>query len=148
MTLFPSRAKPRAVAPDGFFDRSRIRATQAIDHRWGWDNVPLPVSVWTLLGLRMKLRRANLFDPAGEKVDWGPEPSSRRSWPLRSLDGTGNDRVRIQLALANEPEQHVRQRDRQRHYRTVLHVLHIGRADCGHPAIHHPYRNGNNHRQL
>ncbi len=90
MTVFPRR-RTRAVAPEGVGDRARMRAAQAIDRRWGWDKVAWPVSIWTLLGLRMKLRRDNLFDPLGEVVPWGPESPSPQRALTRSLDGSGND---------------------------------------------------------
>ena len=46
----------------------------------------------TLIGVRMKLRRENLFDTSGTEVGWGPEsaPSGPRTL-VRTPDGRGTD---------------------------------------------------------
>ncbi|HVB52426.1 MAG TPA: peroxidase family protein [Acidimicrobiales bacterium] len=69
-----------------------MRVTTELDQRRGWDRLPKPVALLTLIGLRMSLRRQNLFDTTGESVGWGPElpPSGPRSM-VRTPDGTGTD---------------------------------------------------------
>ena len=40
--------------------------------------LPLPVELVTFIGLRMTLRRKNLFDRSGVTVQWGPTPPPPR----------------------------------------------------------------------
>ena len=37
-------------------------ATEAVDHRFGWDRLPKPIAMLTLVGLRDRLRAENLYD--------------------------------------------------------------------------------------
>jgi len=37
-------------------------AAVAVDHRFGWDKLPKPLGIVTLIGLRTKLREKNLYD--------------------------------------------------------------------------------------
>jgi len=77
---------------DGSIKKVFMRVTTELDQRRGWDRLPKPVALLTLIGLRMSLRRQNLFDTTGESVGWGPElpPSGPRSM-VRTPDGTGTD---------------------------------------------------------
>ena len=58
-----------------------------LDHRFGWDRLPRPIGVLTLVGLRQTLRKRNLYDTgvsdavAPADVDTG----------ARTLDGSHND---------------------------------------------------------
>ena len=60
----------------------------ALDRRFGWDRLPRPLGVVTLVGLRMRLREKNLYDtgPGGAKAaaNGGPYGS-------RTVDGSYND---------------------------------------------------------
>jgi hypothetical protein len=69
-----------------------IRGTEKVDRRFGWNHLPKPLALLTLIGVRMNLRRHNLYDAAGVTLPWGPAPlpSGPRSF-VRSVDGTGND---------------------------------------------------------
>ena len=66
---------------------------QAIDRTIGWDKLPLPVSVVTLIGLRLRLRQRNLYDtstlPSTPQPD--PVPEGTRHLNARTADGTFND---------------------------------------------------------
>src|SRR4051794_25207768 len=69
-----------------------MTATERLDRRIGWSRLPKPVALVTLMGLRMRLRRDNLFDPAGVTLPWAPSPLPGGERPLtRTADGTGND---------------------------------------------------------
>jgi hypothetical protein len=72
--------------------------TDEIDRRVGWDRVPgvLP-ALLVLLGLRMRLRRENLFDTTGVTVGWGPEQPAPGRALTRSADGTGTDPYRPEI---------------------------------------------------
>jgi hypothetical protein len=79
---------------DGVLKRSYMRAASSLDYHRGWDRLPKPLALLTLVGLRMVLRRKNLFDTGDEAVGWGPElpsPGPRRL--TRSSDGTGTDPI-------------------------------------------------------
>ncbi len=77
---------------DGPFKKGFMWLTGALDRRYGWDRLPEPIALMTLTGLRMTLRRHNLYDTTGIPAGWGPElpPPGPRSL-VRSSDGTGND---------------------------------------------------------
>ena len=74
--------------------RSFMQVTEWVDRRYGWHHLPKPLALLTLTGLRMTLRRANLYDSAGVRLPWGPAPLPSGPRPLvRSIDGAGNDRT-------------------------------------------------------
>jgi hypothetical protein len=77
---------------DGPFKKFFMWLTGTLDRRFGWDHLPKPVALMTLTGLRMTLRRHNLFDTSGETVGWGPElPPPGPRLLVRTSDGTDND---------------------------------------------------------
>jgi hypothetical protein len=65
-------------------------AAVAVDHRFGWDKLPKPLGIVTLIGLRTKLREQNLYDTGrGETPD--PKPDDGHHLTARTIDGTYND---------------------------------------------------------
>ena len=60
-----------------------------LDRRFGWDKLPLPLGVLTLIGLRTRLRKENLYD-TGEGGAVAP-PSDGRERTERTVDGSWND---------------------------------------------------------
>ena len=68
----------------------------ALDRRFGWDRLPLPLGVFTLAGLRTRLREENLYDTGagGAKPgsDGGPHDS-------RTVDGSYNDLERPAMGM-------------------------------------------------
>lgn len=67
---------------------------QAIDHRRGWDKLPLPAGLAVLIGVRTILRQQNLHDPstAVPIVNAPPVPErTPQHLVARSVDGTYND---------------------------------------------------------
>ena len=67
---------------------------QTIDHRRGWDKLPLPAGLAVLIGVRTILRQENLHDPstAVPIVDAPPVPErTPQHLVARSVDGTYND---------------------------------------------------------
>ena len=50
---------------DGLLKRGFMSVTGALDRRFGWNRLPKPLALLTLTGLRMTLRRHNLFDVFG-----------------------------------------------------------------------------------
>jgi hypothetical protein len=106
---------PPRVGPDGLPDRKAVPAgpppvpgadyrrtpfwriydwiAQAIDHRRGWDKLPLPAGLAVLIGVRTILRQENLHDPSTVvPLDAPPVPErTPEHLVARSVDGTYND---------------------------------------------------------
>ncbi|MGI9112163.1 MAG: peroxidase family protein [Gaiellaceae bacterium] len=62
----------------------------ALDRRFGWDRLPRPLGVVTLVGLRTRLRQQNLHD-TGTVKSVRPHASGDRHLRTRTLDGSYND---------------------------------------------------------
>jgi hypothetical protein len=70
-----------------------LRLTDWLDRRWRWDKLPLPVAIFTLIGVRNRMRKRNLTDTGLPRAD---EELARRAadpeWTSRrTIDGTLND---------------------------------------------------------
>jgi hypothetical protein len=86
---------------DGPFKRAFMWLTGTLDRNYGWDRLPKPMALMVLTGLRMTLRRHNLYDTTGESVGWGPEfppPGPRQL--VRTPDGTGTDPIHPDMGSA------------------------------------------------
>jgi hypothetical protein len=81
----------RSTVRDGAVKSVGMWLAGTVDRAFGWDRLRGMPALLTLLGLRMRLRRENLFDTTGVTVGWGPERplSSRRL--TRSIDGSETD---------------------------------------------------------
>jgi Animal haem peroxidase len=66
-------------------------AAEAMDRRWGWDKLPLPVAMAVLIGLRNRLREKNLYDTGRGPLDKPDVNDHPRYLTARTLDGTFND---------------------------------------------------------
>ncbi|TFV89855.1 peroxidase family protein [Blastococcus sp. CT_GayMR16] len=76
------------------FWRIYDRVAQAIDHRRGWDKLPLPAGLAVLIGVRTILRQSNLHDPSTKVPVVNAPPVPERTpqhLVARSVDGTYND---------------------------------------------------------
>jgi hypothetical protein len=67
--------------------------TQAIDDRVGWQRLPVPLGMLTLVGIRDRLRARNLYDSGRGPLDRPPadDLDHERHLTARTLDGTYND---------------------------------------------------------
>src|SRR3954462_3812030 len=77
------------------------RAATVVDQKWGWDRLPLPLSLLTLIGLRDALRDSNLYDSYE-----GDEPSAPTRAPseyltVRTVDGSYNDLDQPSMGMAH-----------------------------------------------
>lgn len=75
----------------GWFGRLFTRATEALDRSVRWYRLPRPFALIVLIGLRIVLRRRNLYDTAARlwaRTPPGPPPHDLTT---RALDGTYND---------------------------------------------------------
>ena len=66
-------------------------AAERLDRRYGWDRLPWPLGLITLIGLRNRLRARNLYD-TGRGTLGRPDISDHpRYLTARTVDGTFND---------------------------------------------------------
>ena len=71
---------------------SLLRGTaDSLDRRVGWDRLPLPAGLLTLVGLRQRLREENLHDTGRGALDVPPVDDHNDYLMARTLDGTFND---------------------------------------------------------
>jgi hypothetical protein len=66
-------------------------AAEALDRRVGWDRLPKPLAMLTLIGLRNRLREKNLHDTGRGPLDRPDVSDHPRYLTARTLDGTFND---------------------------------------------------------
>ena len=52
-------------------------AAEAVDRRFGWDRLPKPVAMLTLVGIRDRLRAENLYD-TGQAPATARRPTATR----------------------------------------------------------------------
>lgn len=111
------RKSPQHAAEHGttsWFVEAYNKLTVAVDHRIGWQNLPKPLGLLTLVGLRNNLRRKNLFNTGGYPAQNLPplEPPDARHLTERTPDGTYNDLTNPRMGMArsrfgrNVPPEH------------------------------------------
>jgi hypothetical protein len=94
VTAFPHREVPGKDYRRTPFWRVYDKVAQAVDHKRGWDKLPLPAGLAVLIGVRNILRQKNLHDPStAVPIVNGPTPAPRTEGHLvnRSVDGSHND---------------------------------------------------------
>ena len=64
---------------------------EKLDRRYGWDKLPWPLGLVTLIGLRNRLREKNLYDTGRGALDKPDVSVHPRYLTARTLDGTYND---------------------------------------------------------
>jgi len=64
---------------------------EKLDRRYGWDRLPWPLGLVTLIGLRNRLREKNLYDTGRGPLDKPDVSVHPRYVTARTLDGTYND---------------------------------------------------------
>lgn len=99
------RKDPKAAAGayhDTAFWKTYDKLATAVDHRWGWDRLPVPLGILVLIGNRDVLRRHNLFDTTHQPAVNLPaiEPYDGRVLTRRSEDGTYNDLENPAMGMA------------------------------------------------
>jgi hypothetical protein len=72
------------------FSRFYGRITESIDQSAGWHNLPPPLGLLVLIGLRFRLRAKNLYDTYLKRVRESPGASGMEARYLtaRTADGT------------------------------------------------------------
>ena len=84
------------------FWRLYDRAAELLDHKVGWDRLPVPLGLVTLVGLRDVLRKRNLYDTSDEPaVNLPPvAPATPEVRTTRRADGTYNDLDEPRMGMA------------------------------------------------
>ena len=72
------------------FSRVFADVTEALDRRYRWHRLPVPLGLLTLVGLRIRLRESNLYDTSTTPADRPPQEGNRHL-TARTVDGTFND---------------------------------------------------------
>ena len=73
------------------FSRLFTRATEALDRRFRWHKLPVPLGLLTLVGLRMRLRESNLHDTSSTPASKPLPAKGGRHLTACTADGTYND---------------------------------------------------------
>src|SRR5919199_981355 len=73
------------------FSRVFTGIAEALDRRFRWHRLPVPLGLLTLVGLRMRLRESTLYDTSPEEPADRPPPEGSRHLTTRTADGTYND---------------------------------------------------------
>ncbi|MGN6378177.1 MAG: peroxidase family protein [Gaiellales bacterium] len=73
------------------FSRWLGKSAEKVDHTFGWDHLPLPLAIPTLVGLRDRLRELNLYDTGRGPKDVPPFDDHAGYMGARTLDGRYND---------------------------------------------------------
>jgi hypothetical protein len=72
------------------FSRVFTDLAEALDRRFRWHRLPVPLGLLTLVGLRTRLRESNLYDTSSVPTEV-PPPRGSRHLTTRTVDGTFND---------------------------------------------------------
>ncbi len=75
----------------------------ALDRRFGWHKLPLPLSIPVLIGLRERLREKNLHDTPASPRAGQTVPRDNRHLTARTADGSFNDLGRPEMGAAGMP---------------------------------------------
>ncbi len=78
------------------FSKLLTSTASALDRRFGWDRLPRPLGVLTLVGLRTRLRERNLYDTGAGGAQ---APANGAAHDSRSLDGSYNDLARPAMGM-------------------------------------------------
>ncbi|MGH3080610.1 MAG: peroxidase family protein, partial [Gaiellaceae bacterium] len=73
------------------FSAALDRTAARLDRWLGWDRLPLPLAILTLVGLRGRLRNENLYDTGKGRRAAEPDKDSGNYLTARTYDGTYND---------------------------------------------------------
>jgi hypothetical protein len=82
------------------FLRLFVQSASLLDRRIGWDNLPVPLGIAVLIGLRSKLRSRNLHD-TGLASSSKPLPEAQRYLTARTADGRFNDLESPEMGSVN-----------------------------------------------
>lgn len=87
---------PRLSLGDTYAD-----VMEAVDKRFSWHRLPVPLGILALIGIRDRLRRQNLYDTGVPEAGDGDRQVDRRYRTARTLDGTHNDLANPMMGAVN-----------------------------------------------
>ena len=93
------RNRAGAMTMAHWFSRLLARTALVVDRRWGWERLPVPLALLTLIGYRDELRQHNLF--AYEPQAATPDEFESEFRDRRTLDGSHNDLFCPATGMAN-----------------------------------------------
>src|SRR5215213_11127810 len=73
---------------------------EAVDRTVGWDRLPVPLGIATLIGMRQRLREANLYDTETPYTKKNRPLSEPKETHNRTADGTYNDLENARMGSA------------------------------------------------
>ena len=90
-----------------------VKTAAALDRRFGWDRLPRFLGVYTVVGIRTRLRRENLYDtetvhpppppPGGVPAALPARPLDRRHLQRPERPAHGRDRLALRPQRADRP---------------------------------------------
>jgi heme peroxidase len=82
------------------FSKLLMSVASKLDRRYGWDKLPLPLGVLTLIGLRARLRKENLYDTGESDAEPAAADGSERTG--RTTDGSWNDLSKPAMGMVGQ----------------------------------------------
>src|SRR3954453_24053387 len=82
-------------------DKALARVGTTLDQIRGWDRLPLPLALLSLVGLRDELRQANLYDTYEGTPPDAPTRAPADYLTIRTIDGSYNDLSAPSMGMAN-----------------------------------------------
>ena len=73
---------------------------EAVDRTVGWDRLPVPLGIATLVGMRQRLRERNLYDTETPHTKMNQRSSEPKEKHHRTVDGTYNDLENARMGSA------------------------------------------------
>ena len=80
--------------------RFLLQVSEAVDRKWGWDKIGLPLGLLTLIGVRDKLREDNLYDAYDAQPPPAPQHDPSEYLNIRTIDGSYNDLGNPSMGMA------------------------------------------------
>jgi hypothetical protein len=77
-----------------------IKVGEAVDRKWGWDRIPVPLGLLTLIGVRDALRERNLYDTDEGEPPPAPPHTPADYLTVRTIDGSYNDLSSPSMGMA------------------------------------------------
>jgi hypothetical protein len=85
----------------GMLERAFGSAMEAVDKKVGWDKLPVPLGLLSLLGIRYRLQSENLYDTGVPEPPDGQATPDPRWLKARTLDGSYNDLKQPMMGAMN-----------------------------------------------
>ena len=91
LAIYAAPSVVRIIAKRTSFTSLFHKFCEKVDHTVGWDKLPTPLGLVTLIGIRNTLREQNLYDTTPARSALPTPPAPGRYLDVRTGDGTYND---------------------------------------------------------